>query len=137
MKAVDSIKFHHCANKLAMIELSVVSSGPSYAADVANASMDIIADLELEYEERCRNKLVDAFENECRNVNAARGNAVERRRIAQSDEDKRRLAQDIAQLGRIASDYMVKIAAHKAMDVHTNVMFKVMSRAEAVQKSCK
>ena len=120
-----------------MIELSVVSSGPSYAADVANASMDIIADLELEYEERCRNKLVDAFENEYRNVNAARDKAVERRRIAQSDEDKRRLAQDIAQLERIASDYMVKIAAHKAMDVHTNVMFKVMSRAEAVQKSCK
>ena len=137
MKAVDSIKFHHCANKLAMIELSVVSSGPSYAADVANASMDIIADLELEYEERCRNKLVDAFENECRNVNAARDKAVERRRIAQSDEDKRRLAQDIAQLEGIASDYMVKIAAYKAMDVHTNVMFKVMSRAEAVQKSCK
>ena len=41
MKAVDSIKFHHCANKLAMIELSVVSSGPSYAADVANASTRI------------------------------------------------------------------------------------------------
>ena len=107
------------------------------SAGMANVSMDIIADLELEYEERCRNKLVDAFENECRNVNAARGKAVERRRIAQSDEDKRRLAQDIAQLERIASDYMVKIAAYKAMDVHTNVMFKVMTRAEAVQKSCK
>ncbi len=137
MKAVDSIEFHRCANKLAMIELSVVSSGPSFAVDVANASMDAIADFELEYEERCRNKLIDAFEKECRNANAARDKAEGERRIAHSDEDKRRLAQDIERLERIASEYMVKIAAHKSMDVHTNVMFKVMSRAEAVQKSCK
>ena len=137
MKAVDSIEFHRCANKLAMIELSVVSSGPSFAADVANASMDTIADFELEYEERCRSKLVDEFEKECRNANAARDKAEGKRRIAQSDEDKRRLTQDIERLERIASEYMVKIAAHKTMDVHTNVMFKVMSRAEAVQKSCK
>jgi hypothetical protein len=133
MKAVNSIEFHRCANALAMIELSVVSSGPSLAADVANASMDVIGDFEVAQEERRRSKVVDAFDKECRYINEEMKNAKERLNHAQSDEDKRRLAQDIAQLERVASEYMTKFAAYKTMDVRTNTMFKVMSRAEAGQ----
>ena len=133
MQAVNSIEFHRCANTLAMIELSVVSSGPSLAADVANASMDVIGEFEVAQEERRRSKLVDAFDKECRYVNEEMKNAKERLGHAQSDEDKRRLAQDIARLERIASEYMSKIAACKTMNVRTNTMFKVMSRAEAGQ----
>lgn len=133
MKAVNSIEFHRCANALAMIELSVVSSGPSLAADVANASMDVIGDFEVAQEERRRSKVVDAFDKECRYINEEMKNAKERLNHAQSDEDKRRLAQDIAQLERVVSEYMTKFAAYKTMDVRTNTMFKVMSRAEAGQ----
>ena len=126
VEAIKSISFHRVSGTFDRFELSVVASDSSLATDVANASMEVIADLDLEGEKSRKEKMVKQLAYECEQRLKARNLLEEKSGEAKSESEKINMKTRVAQLSQSIDHLKDLIAIYQGMDVRTNTMFKIM-----------
>ena len=123
---IESIVFCHTSISFTWQELIAVSHDPMFAANVANATMDVLYELDLERQESRRaatiRYLSDAYEH-ARNDKESR---VKRMANAKSEREKSDEEARVAQLSQRMDNCERQIALYREMDVRTNTMFKIM-----------
>lgn len=112
------------------MELVAVSQDPVLAADVANASMDVLYELDLEHHKATRESMIrqltDSYETACQ----MKDEILKRAAAAKSEEQVREVADQTTRQSRIIDDLKREISIYQGWDVRTNTMFKVMIPAD-------
>jgi len=126
VEAVKSISFHRVRGTFDRFELSVVSSDSSLATDVANASMEVIADLDLEGEKIRKEKMVKQLAYDYEQRLKARKSLEEMSCKAGSEEEKLNMKTRVEQLSQSIDCVKDQISIYQEMDVRTNTMFKII-----------
>ena len=126
VEAVKSISFHRVRGTFDRFELSVVSSDSSLATDVANASMEVIADIDLEGEKLRKENMVKQLAYEYEQILQVRNLLVEKSGNAGAESEQINARTRIAQLSQRIDHLKDQIAIYQGMDARTNTMFKIM-----------
>ena len=126
MKAVKSIAFHKTDRSMDRFELSVVAPDSALAIDVANASMEVIADIDLEGARSRKETIVRQLTREYeRNIKEVRLLEEKMGALGAGDE-KLGLETRIAQLTNSIEYLEGQVALYQEMDARTNTMFRIM-----------
>lgn len=126
LEAIKTISFHAVPMSYYRIRLTVIASDSSLAVDVANASMEVLADLDLEGAEEKREKAIAQFVG---GYEQARKNEValaKRMASAKSERERHAAEKGVAQWARLMENINEKISLYREMDSRTNTMFKIM-----------
>lgn len=126
IEAVKSISFHRVRGTFDRFELSVVATDSSLATDVANASMEVIADLDLEGEKIRKEKMVKQLAYDYEQRLKARKSLEEMSCKAGSEEEKLNMKTRVEQLSQSIDCVKDQISIYQEMDVRTNTMFKII-----------
>ena len=126
IEAVKSMSFHRVRGTFDRFELSVVATDSSLATDVANASMEVIADLDLEGEKIRKEKMVKQLAYDYEQRLKARKSLEEMSCKAGSEEEKLNMKTRVEQLSQSIDCVKDQISIYQEMDVRTNTMFKII-----------
>ena len=124
--AVKTISFHRVSGTFDRFELSVVATDSSLATDVANASMEVIADLDLEGEKIRKEKIVKQLAYDYEQGLKARKSLEEKSCEVGAEEEKLNMKIRVEQLSQSIDRVKDQISIYQEMDVRTNTMFKII-----------
>ena len=123
---IESIAFCHTSISFTWQELITVSHDPVFAANVANATMDVLYELDLERQESKRGVSIRHLLDEYEYARNSKDVLVKRKENAKSEKEHSDYEVQIAQLSQRMDYCKTRIAQYREMDVRTNTMFKIM-----------
>ena len=123
---IESIVFCHTSISFTWQELIAVSHDPMFAASVANATMDVLYELDLERQESRRAATIRYLSDAYEHARNDKESHVKRMANAKSEREKSDEEARVAQLSQRMDNCERQIALYREMDVRTNTMFKIM-----------